>query len=171
MKKRNKKYNAKAKLIELQRGQVEKILSTKFLAFEPTQCDGVTVYGNDCKQWDITKQAAHALARYEMQWTISCYILIREKNLKDKLICHQVDIHTPCKHEDIQKQIADIHWGFIEEYPHQDLIMTAGWIATKIGCHPTEEQAYRVFDDMGCWREIVAQWQDTSEHVKIKQTA
>jgi len=165
--KRNKKYNpakrATSYALPILKAQVNSILSTKYLAYEPSMCDGVQCYGADAKPWKVTKPTALALSKVKTTWTISCYLLVREKNGKNKLINYPVDITTPCTHNQIVDEITNIHWGFVEEYPHKELILTAGWIANRLGLEPSDELAYDIFDDMGCWRELIADFEEASE--------
>lgn len=154
----------RARFIKQQEAQTRKHLSTTYSVFEPAMCeDGVRVFSKNLEPVGISKRLADSIGRIEIKWSITCYILAREKNGKDKLIDFELDIETPCKHSDIKHQIADAHWKWIQEYKWQDTILTAGWIACGYGLRPTIEEAYTLFDKVGCWDELIAEWEDAAK--------
>ena len=155
----------RARLIRIQQSQVKNILTNNYSVFEPAMCKGVMMFGRDCKPVGISQTTADALGRYEQKWSISCYLLCRDKNGKNKLVPAPgvVDISTPCKHSDIREKVASIQWEAIESYQWQETILTAAWIANTLGNEPTEEQAYNMFDVLGCWSELVADWEQPND--------
>lgn len=118
------------------------------------------MFDKDCKPNSITSRAAESIGRIESKWSIMLYIMVREKNGKNKLEVTPVEIHTPCKHSDIRSQVADAHWEWIQSYQWQDCILTAGWIAGALGNEPTIEEAYKMFEHLGVWNDLIAEWED-----------
>ena len=156
-----KNKRTRARFIKIQQAQTRKILANNYSVFEPATCEkGVMMFGKDCKPNSITSAAAEAIGRIESKWSIMLYIMVREKNGKNKLEVTPVEIHTPCKHSDIRSQIADAHWEWIKSYQWQDCILTAGWIAAALGNEPTIEEAYKMFDHLGVWKDLIAEWED-----------
>lgn len=148
-------------MIKLQQMQTRKILATNYSVYEPSTCEkGVMMFGKDCHPNSITSRAAESIGRIESKWSIMLYIMVREKNGKNKLEVTPVEIHTPCKHSDIRSQVADAHWEWIQSYQWQDCILTAGWIAGALGNEPTIEEAYKMFEHLGVWNDLIAEWED-----------
>lgn len=155
----NPKYMGKAYQLK-QRREAEALLKSSYFVFEPITCTGVMRFNKQtCKPETVAYEKAMSLKHHVSAWTIVCYVLAREKNGKNKLTPYEVNIETPCKHEEICDHVAKIHWQIGEEYPQQDNILTLGWIASKLGSYPTEEQAYDMFEQLGAWHEILAPWE------------
>ena len=158
-----KNKHVRARLIKRQQQRLNRlphqILKTCFSVFEPTLCKGVMLYGQDCKQHKVSRLQADQLIKAASTWSVACYILCREKNGKYKIEEEIIDVLTECKHSEIKNQIADAHWEWLGNYEWPDNVITVAWIAGSYGNVPTLEQAFKIFEDLGVWSELVPQWE------------
>lgn len=158
-----KNKRVRARLIKREQAnlqsQAHQVLREHFSVFEPATCKGVLLFGQDCKQYRIRQQLADQLIKTSSTWSVACYILTREKNGKCKIEEEVIDVLTPCKHNEIKDQIADAHLDWFANYEWPDNVITLAWIAGSYGNVPTLDQAFKIFESMGVWRDLLAQWQ------------
>ena len=113
----------------------------------------VVPYDLKLSECALTKDFAEAMAKTEMKWVITCYILSRQRNGKLELTEEPIHINTPCKHSDISHMAADFHWQMIEEFKASikgpDFI-TAGWVANSEKS-PSLDDAWELFRKVGAW--------------------
>lgn len=144
---------ARARLMRLQMEKVKKQMRTKWFLWEPQTMSHVVPYDLKLNECALTQDFADCMARTEIKWVITCYILSRQRNGKLELTEEAIHINTPCKHSDISRMAADFHWEMIEEFKAsikgKDFI-TAGWIASS-DKSPSIEDAWELFSKVGAW--------------------
>lgn len=154
----------RAQLIRLQQQKVRRQLNNYYLAWDPLVMDYVKPFDSKGNEGVMAQGFVDALKRIEVKWRIHCYVLGRERNMKERIDGFVLDINTPCKHDDIKSVAADAHWEFIEEYrnsPRSDNFISAAWIATTRD-DVDNELAFEIFKNAGSFKQI-ADWQENDK--------
>lgn len=147
--------SVRARLMKQQTSMIMHDIQLIHFVWEPLSLEKVQAYDNKGNKVGITSQFAKVLNSHELKWTIQCFILKRDKNGKNKLDDHTVDIETPVKHGDIARAIADGMYALIDEFkdsPYADTFITSGWICNSFNNTVTIDQAYDLFDAIGSWK-------------------
>ncbi|MDG3089157.1 hypothetical protein P7F88_25175 [Vibrio hannami] len=159
-KRKPSKSSHQSRLIKLQTMQSKKILSTHLSVFAASFGEGIYVYAKNGERQHITKVAADVFPRIQLKWSVTCYVMCRDNNGQDYLKSIVITLDEERSHKTIKSAISELHWNFLQNECNENHILTAGWIATKAGEEVSDDIAYKVFDDIGVWRECFAPWQD-----------
>ncbi|EPH5256771.1 hypothetical protein ACS0KS_002598 [Vibrio cholerae] len=147
----------RARLIKIQSMQTRKILSNYHVVFVANMVDGTLVYSKQGEPVSITKVLAQSLGSVQIKWSVTCYALMRDNTGREYLKSFVATTKTPCKHEQIREEVADLHWDFLDKNCNPNHFLTAAWIANSIDNPPSDEVADKIFTHMGAWKEFIAE--------------
>lgn len=156
----------RARLIKLQEMQVRKILKNHVVVHVAYMTDGTLVYTKDGQPVDISKEAAHALARFQIKWGVTCYALMRDNNGREYLKSFVATAPQPCKHEKIREQIADLLYDFVGSECNPNHFLSVAWLATDSVNDIPDETADKIFTSMGAWGEFLAPHEEINQGAK-----
>ncbi|AVT67777.1 hypothetical protein [Vibrio anguillarum] len=150
----------RARLIKLQSMQTKRILNNYHVVFVANMVDGTLVYSRNGEPVGISKVLAKSLGTVHTKWSVVCYALMRDHNGREYLKSFVVTTPSPCRHEQIREQVADLHWDYLDKNCNANHFLTAASIASAIDNQPSDEVADKIFTHIGAWQEFIAEHED-----------
>ncbi|AUR81783.1 hypothetical protein NVP1013O_36 [Vibrio phage 1.013.O._10N.286.54.F9] len=144
--------NGKAKRIQKQQLQVREMMKTHCVAFayDPDNYH-LRIYSNDGHEVGFEKTVPQAIEMTPLKWTYICYVLMRDNQGNNYMKSFTASAPFPCKRSQIRDNVAEAHKAFMDKDCNPNHILTAGWIATTEGHEPSDDVAYKIFDNLGVW--------------------
>ncbi|MGR5253599.1 hypothetical protein ACPV5S_15485 [Vibrio astriarenae] len=133
----------------------------------PKLLEGVMFHDRNGEARRIPSRVADVFSEKAFRWSMTLYVLMREKNGKVKMIAETHSIKTPVPHGDLINYFVDEHLALMDSVQHRDLIITPAWIASINDQSPSNAMAYKMFSGLGTFQHMLAGWE--AEELELTQ--
>ena len=152
-----------ARTIKSQRLMVTKFMRNHLIVSLPKIQQSVFIFTNEGVQVPIHSVLADGLAKHAIAWTVHGYFIGRTPLGDTYIQSMEPLVYTPVKYDSVRYEVGNSIQACIERDCNPKHYISGAWIAVSEGRDVPEELAFKIFDELGIFKEK-ANWEEPDDN-------